>query len=710
MTFLKMVLALFARNTTTGVTEPVDKTNDGRHALHVADQHQQGLTDAELRATDVGVDTGLTQPLTEAQLRAAPVEVEDQHDQPLTEAQLTAAALAKEVTLQGTNASLGTDGAAAPSIPGTGVRGWLRSIYDRLFSTLSVNARDAQNEQTTSLGADEVFTGAYTRIDSYGSVEVLYASQNPLASVQLEWSSDGVTPLSPPFSPQTLSQRVVSGYNVVYHVISGRQTAPYYRLKVTNGATPQGAYPSFISVTWLNRDQYNGAFDFLDAPLTNLTRALMVRIGSAGTVKSTANSTATPLTAGATFTGTSEPVLAYNQINVKVYAEPSGAKASLFLEFSDDGTNWDISIPNVVRIPTLVIPLPLINVGAHFRLRYLNDGGAAAISALGLYETAGTPTAQTVFRLQTYLLPTPTKELVRTLDQHVQASDPITLVRSIDSGRQPDGDFVNAKADGTVFTETTPLGAAGVFTSGWFGTDGWRSIELYIATDQVSGSQGIEVHFTEDVEVAVPNVRPGPKRTFTAADVVNGFAVFRFAVALNGFRIKYTNGGTVQGAFMMQCNVHVTNVELPQAPMETEVNTTNNMVMTRGALLAANPTGVYASILRSVLGGLRIAVLEHEAETPIKSLVGWQVNQANVGTSAVQIVGSPLAGRRSVALKALGGNNAKVYVGKSGVTTGSGFELSSSEFVVMELDDTAAGIFAIAASGTQRVCWLEVGT
>lgn len=39
----------------------------------------------------------------------------------------------------------GTDGAAPPSIPGTGIRGWLRSIYDRLSGVLTIQDRDSQN-------------------------------------------------------------------------------------------------------------------------------------------------------------------------------------------------------------------------------------------------------------------------------------------------------------------------------------------------------------------------------------------------------------------------------------------------------------------------------------------------------------------------------------------------------------------------------------
>src|SRR5918911_5201865 len=41
-----------------------------------------------------------------------------------------------------TEASLGTDGATPPTIPGTGIRGWLRSIYDTLKGTLATDPID----------------------------------------------------------------------------------------------------------------------------------------------------------------------------------------------------------------------------------------------------------------------------------------------------------------------------------------------------------------------------------------------------------------------------------------------------------------------------------------------------------------------------------------------------------------------------------------
>jgi hypothetical protein len=52
------------------------------------------------------------------------------------------------------SAGLGTDGAAAPSITGTGVRGWLRAIYDRLVSGVTVTVTNPTTAPETGLAKD----------------------------------------------------------------------------------------------------------------------------------------------------------------------------------------------------------------------------------------------------------------------------------------------------------------------------------------------------------------------------------------------------------------------------------------------------------------------------------------------------------------------------------------------------------------------------
>lgn len=75
----------------TGLTQPLTDAQLRASPVEVDTGLTQGLTDAELRATPVDVDTGLTQPLTDAQLRASPVEVDTGLVQGLTDAELRAA-------------------------------------------------------------------------------------------------------------------------------------------------------------------------------------------------------------------------------------------------------------------------------------------------------------------------------------------------------------------------------------------------------------------------------------------------------------------------------------------------------------------------------------------------------------------------------------------------------------------------------------------
>ena len=61
-----------------------------------------------------------------------------------------------------TEASLGTDGASPPTIPGTGIRGWLRSIYDKLAGSIAVTGTFWQATQPVSAASLPLPSGAST--------------------------------------------------------------------------------------------------------------------------------------------------------------------------------------------------------------------------------------------------------------------------------------------------------------------------------------------------------------------------------------------------------------------------------------------------------------------------------------------------------------------------------------------------------------------
>lgn len=115
---------------------------------------------------------------------------------------------------------------------------------------------------------------------------------------------------------------------------------------------------------------------------TDSSGALRVDIN--GTI-STNNSTTSVLAGGATFTGTSDETLIYNEIRVSVIASHASASDGLSIQQSTDNTNWDIT--DTYTIPAATAKTYSVPRQArYFRVVYTNGG-----------------TLQTSFRLQTIL-------------------------------------------------------------------------------------------------------------------------------------------------------------------------------------------------------------------------------------------------------------------------------------------------------------------
>lgn len=298
-----------------------------------------------------------------------------------------------------------------------------------------------------------------------------------------------------------------------------------------------------------------------------------------------------------------------------------------------------------------------------------------------------------------------------------RADDVLQATATITHGQQPDGDFVGFKADGLakdrdgVNIETsTPLAAAGVYQSGWMDSDGWASVELSIAADQVSGTNGILIEFTDDVGAGTPTVKTTRTYTFSAADVAEGDQTYRFNTELDGFRIKYTNGGTPQGSFYLAVNMR-TQATSPQGGVEGSFGASNTTLMTRGVVTAKNDAGTYDNIKRGTSGGLRVSVNQHEVETPIKALPGFKVTRTSMTAVAAPIVSAPLANRRSLSIRAICSGSAIIYIGhNSSVTASTGYPLADGQAIDLDLDDTFTTIYGITSSGTQAVSVAEVAS
>lgn len=434
-------------------------------------------------------------------------------------------------------------------------------------------------------------------------------------------------------------------------------------------------------------------------------------------IPSLGNTTTTPLAAGDNFTGVAIDISNFIQAAVSIFARPSliqgdlsVAKASFFFEFSHDNLNWDISVPHFIRDPGLVIPIPLIHVGKYFRVRYVNDGGASAISLLGLDEDPGVATLQTQFRMYTYLYPFSSKELTRTLDQGISGSDPVVLVRSTLMGRRPTvngatGGFADLPADGVFITNSTALLANGVFLSDVFDIEGMRTLTLLIQTNQVSATDGVKIEFS-DTE-AFTSTRTSTVRTFTADDVAAGSAVFIIFPRERYCRIRYTNGGSNQGSFFLELFGHSSPLSNPISSLVAQLSATNLAVMVRGVIAAFNDLGVPDNIKRSGQGGLRVSVVENERLTPIGNTTHLSGTAVNI-SSATKIVDQTAvpADTRSIMIQAGGGNTKKLYfatTSAAATVSGALWELDTGQLVVIEIGEGMdVDIWAAPESATQQ--------
>jgi hypothetical protein len=99
------------------------------------------------------------------------------------------------------------------------------------------------------------------------------------------------------------------------------------------------------------------------------------RIVMAANVISSSNSSTTPLSANAIFTGTSEDIISYSEARVTIYSDVPSATEGLSIQQSTDNTNWIISDTYSIAAATgktFAVP----RQARYFRIVYTNGGAA----------------------------------------------------------------------------------------------------------------------------------------------------------------------------------------------------------------------------------------------------------------------------------------------------------------------------------------------
>jgi len=142
-------------------------------------------------------------------------------------------------------------------------------------------------------------------------------------------------------------------------------------------------------------------------------------------------------------------------------------------------------------------------------------------------------------------------------------------------------------------------------------------------------------------------------------------------------------------------------------PQEVVINAADDSIAiadkTATNFLAINSDGSINVAGSSIVSGT--------VSTNQNGLAAFQTSQYSVGTSAVQLTVTPLANRKSVAIKAKTTTNYEVvYIGTtSGVTTSTGYPLFNGDSIQLDLTG-ATTIYAIGSSAGQLVYTLELGS
>lgn len=421
-----------------------------------------------------------------------------------------------------------------------------------------------------------------------------------------------------------------------------------------------------------------------------------------------ANSTQTPLNTGATYTGTWTKLEKQSTLFVFGYADQ---KFSTFqIQWSNNGT----SSRGGALASSSLLTSELATGGFYV---YLSSSTTAIDNYYRIVATNTSGTNMTTMEIDTWVYPEGFPGSYSGLSSTLSNLSSALLTRSVVAGYDPNETFTNTRVGGrdSEVGTTTPLGAGATYTSVVASCLGYASLEVVVATNQVSGTNGIVVSFYNDSTGTT--LVDKTIRTYNAADVTNGSKHFIIPNRGDYYKIAYTNGGVSQGSFNLSVRLEIT--AFPQATDSIEGNMTaaSSAAMVRAVGSGKNPIdSAYRNITASQPDsssrvGQHIAIMKHDVSTPILALTSWKTGQATIASTSVaaQVIPAPTTGRKTFAIKALSSNSKVVFIGPtSGVTSGNGWELGAGEAFIVECDETA-GVYVIGSTATsQTLCWSEV--
>jgi hypothetical protein len=263
-----------------------------------------------------------------------------------------------------TETSLGTDGAAPPSIPGTGIRGWLRSIYDTLKATLTVSVSNFPGTQPVS---------GSVSVSNFPATQPVSAAALPLPAGAATETSMGTDGAAPPSIPGT---GIRGWLRSIYDTLKGTLTQNVAQWGTTNVAAAATTSPVGTEAAPVVRNLPAKTFRVIST--TNPTTSATVYYGPNG-MQSTR--------AAAGWFDTQQTGASSAEISFFANAFQSAGSDGCYVDSCDDQVNGPFTQLGVVTAASGTIRVNLPQ--RYWQVRYINGTSVVSTFTLNSSEWQG---------------------------------------------------------------------------------------------------------------------------------------------------------------------------------------------------------------------------------------------------------------------------------------------------------------------------------
>lgn len=200
-----------------------------------------------------------------------------------------------------------------------------------------------------------------------------------------------------------------------------------------------------------------------------------------------------------------------------------------------------------------------------------------------------------------------------------------------------DGTAVPQNQVDTNNSTTTPLAGDAVYTGTGVDVSGHSNITVQLFADQDSAVDGMTFQFSTD------NTNWDDVHAFTFTNGVG--RRFQFGCHAQYFRVVYTNGSTIQGAFRVQTILHTNHPITTIHRLSDDISDDNSATLVISSLTARKPNGDHVSIDATAGGNLKVSLEEangslENSPVPVKEKSRTAFGEVLVGELHPQFQGS----------------------------------------------------------------------